>query len=119
MTDDESAIGERGARIDDLETAVRDLRHAVSELGRRLAMDLPQVLARHRDAIVAALAPVPVPSSEPMATGTAVPSDAVSRPDIADPPPPDPERPPEYEDSEPEATARARRGLRRRRGTVY
>lgn len=57
MTDDDPALRELGARIDDLETAVRDLRHTVSELGRRLALDLPQILSRHRDAIVAALAP--------------------------------------------------------------
>ena len=64
MTQDETALSDLGARIDDLETAVRDLRHTVSELGRRLAMDLPQVLARHRDAIVDALAP-PARSSAP------------------------------------------------------
>ncbi|MDP8937700.1 MAG: hypothetical protein M3O23_08230 [Actinomycetota bacterium] len=42
----------------------RDLRHTVSELGRRLVLDLPQVLARHRDEIVAELRP-PEPAPEP------------------------------------------------------
>ena len=42
----------------------QDLRHTVSELGRRLVLDLPQVLARHRDEIVAELRP-PEPAEEP------------------------------------------------------
>lgn len=44
----------------------QDLRHTVSELGRRLVLDLPQVLARHRDEIVAELRPPePEPGPEP------------------------------------------------------
>jgi hypothetical protein len=65
-----------GARIEQLEAslqqAVRDetrrasneIRHTVSELGRRLALDLPQFLDRHRQLIVGELragAPAPVP----------------------------------------------------------
>ena len=46
------------------QTVGRDLRHTVSELGRRLVLELPQVLARHRDEIVAELRP-PVVEPEP------------------------------------------------------
>jgi hypothetical protein len=42
---------------DEVHAAAADLRRTVSELGRRLALDLPQMLARHRDTILAELRP--------------------------------------------------------------
>jgi hypothetical protein len=63
--------------------AAQDLRHTVSELGRRLAQDLPAELARHRDAIrreiraaappPAAAEPPPSPSPPPSPPPTEVP----------------------------------------------
>ena len=122
MTDDESAIRELGARIDDLETAVRDLRHTVSELGRRLAMDLPQVLARHRDAIVDALAPTAPATTIRGSPPPSEPVEPTAHTDIAEPPPVDPERPPELDELDDDhggGSARSRRSIRRRRGTVF
>lgn len=40
---------------DEVRLAAGELRHTVAELGRRLALDLPQILTRHRDAILAQL----------------------------------------------------------------
>ncbi len=58
-----------GARLEQLEASLQqavreethrasnEIRHTVSELGRRLALDLPQFLDRHRQLIVAELRP--------------------------------------------------------------
>lgn len=71
-----------GARVERLEAAVQqtvrdetrrasnEIRHTVSELGRRLALDLPQFLDRHRQLIVGELrgtggTPVAAPSASP------------------------------------------------------
>ncbi len=59
------------------QTVGRDLRHTVSELGRRLVLELPQVLARHRDEIVSELRP-PVVEPEPE------PEPEVGVPDVVD-----------------------------------
>ena len=61
------------------QTVGRDLRHTVSELGRRLVLELPQVLARHRDEIVAELRP-PVVEPEPEPE----PEPATGLPDVVD-----------------------------------
>ena len=83
----------------------RDLRHTVSELGRRLVLELPQVLARHRDEIVAELRPPePVPVEEPA-------SDA--EPEGA--PPTDPEPDPALDASTSEAESAPEAGTKRRR----
>ncbi|MGH9189459.1 MAG: hypothetical protein ACRD0Q_05445 [Acidimicrobiales bacterium] len=57
----------RRSMAEEVQGAAADIRHTVSELGRRLALDLPQILARHRDAIVADLLPMaePEPTAEP------------------------------------------------------
>ena len=69
-----------GARLEQLEAslqqAVRDetrrasneIRHTVSELGRRLALDLPQFLDRHRLLIVNELRGAAGPATAPTAT---------------------------------------------------
>lgn len=63
----------------------QDLRHTVSELGRRLVLDLPQVLARHRDEIIAELRPPepePGPEPEPQSgPGSEIEVDAAVEPD--------------------------------------
>jgi len=93
----------------------RDLRHTVSELGRRLVLELPQVLARHRDEIVAELRPPePTPVDEPAAD---------SEPDDADPEdaapedaaPAGPEPAPEPETGTAEAESPPEAGTKRRR----
>ena len=63
------------------QTVGRDLRHTVSELGRRLVLELPQVLARHRDEIVAELRP-PVVEPEPEPEPEVEPE--VALPDVVD-----------------------------------
>jgi hypothetical protein len=64
------AISERLGRLEvslldavgaEVHGATTELRHAISELGRRLVQDLPSQLARHRDTIVAELRPPPPP----------------------------------------------------------
>jgi len=45
--------------------ATAELARAITELGRRLAMDLPHELRRHRDAIVSELRPPPPPPPPP------------------------------------------------------
>jgi len=87
------AISERLAR---LETSLRDtvatevhgataeLRHAISELGRRLVQDLPTQLARHRDTIVAELRPPPPPPPAPAPEPTvSVDADPAPEPAVA------------------------------------
>jgi hypothetical protein len=71
-----------GARLEQLEAslhqAVRDetrqasneIRHTVSELGRRLALDLPQFLDRHRQLIVGELRPGGPAASPPAAAAS-------------------------------------------------
>ena len=63
----ESELIALGARLEQLEASLQhavreetrrasnEIRHTVSELGRRLALDLPQFLDRHRQLIVAEL----------------------------------------------------------------
>ncbi|MEA2686786.1 MAG: hypothetical protein QOE93_1981, partial [Actinomycetota bacterium] len=63
----ESAVVALGTRLEELEAALQlavreethrasnEIRHTVSELGRRLALDLPQFLDRHRQLIVGEL----------------------------------------------------------------
>ena len=74
-----------------------DLRRTVSELGRRLVLELPQVLARHRDEIVAELRPPeppPAPGPGPHAPAVddleaaagGVPVEPESEPEPAGPP---------------------------------
>ena len=58
----------RGAVADEVRTATNDLRRTITQLGRLLVKDLPQELARHRDAIVAELRPPPPPEPEPEPT---------------------------------------------------
>ncbi|MEA2972815.1 MAG: hypothetical protein QOG82_1273 [Actinomycetota bacterium] len=77
-----------GARLEQLEASLQqavreetrrasnEIRHTVSELGRRLALDLPQFLDRHRLLIVnelrgggAAAAAATAPTSAPAPTG--------------------------------------------------
>jgi len=55
----------RDAVAEEVHGATAELRHAISELGRRLVQDLPSQLARHRDAIVAELRPPPPPPTPP------------------------------------------------------
>lgn len=50
---------------DEVHAAAGELRRTVSELGRRLALDLPQVLSQHRDAILAELRPSRSPGLRP------------------------------------------------------
>src|SRR5215212_6189642 len=45
--------------------ATTELARAITELGRRLALDLPHELRRHRDAIVSDLRPPPPPPPPP------------------------------------------------------
>jgi hypothetical protein len=47
--------------------ATSDLARAITELGRRLALDLPHELRRHRDVIVSELRPPPPPPPPPPA----------------------------------------------------
>jgi hypothetical protein len=100
----------RDAVAEEVHEATAELRHAISELGRRLVQDLPSQLARHRDAIVAELRPPPPPPPPPPAP----------------PPPADPAEPAvdvDATDSEgevdmdetPEAAERRRVSRRRRR----
>ena len=55
---------------DEVHAAAADLRRTVSELGRRLALDLPQMLARHRDTILAELRPSRSSRPRPPATSS-------------------------------------------------
>lgn len=69
----ESGLRHIDRRLDRLEQSIADtvaqqtqavagdVRRTLSELGRRLVLELPQVLARHRDEIVAELRPAAVP----------------------------------------------------------
>jgi len=87
----------------------RDLRHTVSELGRRLVLELPQVLARHRDEIVAELRPIepePAPEAEPEAEVAAAVGDAAAPPE---PPPAAAEATAEAQPAPPEPVKRRRR----------
>jgi len=59
----EETIAQTVAR--ETQAVAHDLRRTVSELGRRLVLDLPQVLARHRDEIVAELRPPEPPAPAP------------------------------------------------------
>src|SRR5215213_3238395 len=47
--------------------ATSELARAITELGRRLALDLPHELRRHRDVIVSELRPPPPPPPPPPA----------------------------------------------------
>ncbi len=72
-----------GARLEQLEASLQqavreetrrasnEIRHTVSELGRRLALDLPQFLDRHRQLIVAELRPGGSAGGGPGAAGAA------------------------------------------------
>jgi hypothetical protein len=85
----------------------RDLRHTVSELGRRLVLELPQVLARHRDEIVAELRPIePAPEVEPEADVAAAVGDAAAPPE---PPPAAAEATAEAHPAPPQPVKRRRR----------
>lgn len=64
------AIGDRLARLEaglgptvahEVKAATSELARAITELGRRLALDLPHELRRHRDVIVSELRPPPPP----------------------------------------------------------
>ena len=90
----------------EIQAATADVARALTELGRRLALDLPHELRRHRDAIVDELRPPPPPPPPPA------------------PPPPVPEleeapvlaaaAAPDEPDDAPD-TGERRRGPRRRR----
>jgi hypothetical protein len=91
--------------------AAQDLRHTISELGRRLAQDLPSELARHRDTIRKEIrAALPPPPPEPPPPPPPPPAE-VAFPDAAGPVNAAPEA------AEPErAEARRAHRLRRRQG---
>ncbi|MGQ0743423.1 MAG: hypothetical protein ACT4OS_03605 [Acidimicrobiales bacterium] len=87
--DTAAAVDDLADRIGDLEEAVSELRRSVSELGRRLALDLPQMLSRHRQAIIEAttgtVPPEPrsvagQPESESAADGSQSPPDPAANP---------------------------------------
>lgn len=59
----ESALGPTVAQ--EVRGATSELARAITELGRRLALDLPHELRRHRDAIVSELRPPPPPPPPP------------------------------------------------------
>lgn len=59
----EAALGPMVA--EEIQGATAELARAVTELGRRLALDLPHELRRHRDAIVTELRPPPPPPPAP------------------------------------------------------
>lgn len=59
----ESALGPTVAQ--EVKGATSELARAITELGRRLALDLPHELRRHRDVIVAELRPPPAPPPPP------------------------------------------------------
>lgn len=89
----EHSIAERVAQ--QTEAVVGDLRHTLSELGRRLALELPRVLARHRDEIVAELRPPAPPVPPEPEPDPPAPAEAVAAPDDAAPEPaaePEPKR---------------------------
>ena len=68
---------------DETQAVSRDLRRTVSELGRRLVLELPQVLARHRDEIVAELRPPePPPDTGPVADPPAGEDDAEAEAEV-------------------------------------
>ena len=55
----------RSSVAEEVRASTDDLRRTISQLGRLLVKDLPQELARHRDAIVAELRPPPPLEPEP------------------------------------------------------
>ena len=68
------AMNDRLARVEttlgptvaqEVKGATSELARAITELGRRLALDLPHELRRHRDAIVSELRPPPPPPPPP------------------------------------------------------
>src|SRR5687767_7887005 len=68
------AINDRLARVEaslgptvaqEVKGATSELARAITELGRRLALDLPHELRRHRDVIVSELRPPPPPPPPP------------------------------------------------------
>lgn len=68
------AISDRLARLEaslgptvahEVNGATSELARAITELGRRLALDLPHELRRHRDIIVSELRPPPPPPPPP------------------------------------------------------
>lgn len=93
------AMSDRLARVEaglgptvahEVKGATSELARAITELGRRLALDLPHELRRHRDVIVSELRPPPPPPPPPPAPevdDTAVvddPQDAGADPDDDD-----------------------------------
>jgi hypothetical protein len=68
------AMNDRLARVEatlgptvaqEVKGATSELARAITELGRRLALDLPHELRRHRDVIVSELRPPPPPPPAP------------------------------------------------------
>jgi hypothetical protein len=116
-----------GARLEQLEASLQqavreetrrasnEIRHTVSELGRRLALDLPQFLDRHRQLIVAELrggAP-----AEPGATGPGeAPAAAASAPVAGEQPPLGPADETDTDGSSNEAGGARRKRRRRKEG---
>jgi len=71
----------------EVQAAAAELRHTVSELGRILVRDLgklPQMLAKHRQAIVAELRGTDPSSAPPAPTGPDLPTAASGNPGVVD-----------------------------------